>query len=398
MGLLKQDIDTIESFLEVDGLNYDPLRVELVDHLICDTEQHMLGGKSFHEAWLIVKNEIPDNHLKQIESETMEMITKRPSRAHLLAYVSIGLLSLGSLFKLLHLPGAAMLIGIFFAYTCLVLFASSFYSIYTNKYAFGTKSLILVAAALSIFFAAITFKILHLPGAGVLLGASTFALPAVLIGMSIHFLVTRQKDHVLLHIINNQGVNIERAILVLIGIGYLLNMGAFLGNDAFQYGILFFIFSVVLTGVYVFANTWNHLVEAESESRFGLMISSSIALIMFFIPLIGFLFSIEFRNFMAYGSYLIMAVIVTIHYVKHSQSTNRSTLISLSILFIFYPILKLGINLDWFQGVLSDLTSNAYFNTGFLSGLIILFAVYRNETLFRLLLLLTIANFMIPSF
>ncbi|MFY0688224.1 MAG: hypothetical protein JXQ90_13715 [Cyclobacteriaceae bacterium] len=400
MGILRhQEIDTIEQFLEADEMQYDPLKVELIDHLICDTEQRMHNGMSFHEAWQIVKNEIPNHHLKQIETETMEMIQKKPSRSYLLIYGSIGLLSLGAFFKLMHLPGAATLVGLFLLYTVLLLVFSSLRSVYVNKGAVGNSSLVIMALMMSTFFVSITFKILHLPGAGVLFAVSSIGIPIVFIGAAIMFFTGKWTSHPLLEFIDVQENNIERIILITIGLGYLLNLGSLMGNEGTQIGTLFFIFSIICTGIYLFVNTWSYYILNEyQESKTSLLLGSSVALILFFLPLMGTVISIELRNFMAYGAYLIMAIIVAVYYTKHVESTNKSSLIALCLFFIIYPIIKLGVNLNWVQGGLEELTTNAYFNTTFLSFLIILLAVYRKEKVFRLLLILTIANFMIPSF
>ncbi len=118
MGVLKQnEIEIIEKYLRDGGLSFDPLKSELLDHLICDVELQMERGADFTHAWLGVKKEIPKNHLKNIEKETMELIHKKINISRMLAGISIGLLILASTFKLMHLPGAAILLTGFFIFT-----------------------------------------------------------------------------------------------------------------------------------------------------------------------------------------------------------------------------------------------------------------------------------------
>ena len=67
----------LRNFLAGQGITFDPLLEEMIDHLSSDVEERMEKGLSFEEALRQAKNEIPYNQLQAIQYETMETINKR---------------------------------------------------------------------------------------------------------------------------------------------------------------------------------------------------------------------------------------------------------------------------------------------------------------------------------
>ena len=75
----------------------------MLDHVSSDIEERMQEGLSFEEAWYQMKNDIPENHLQNIQIETMETINKRFSVSRALSILALALMFGGIIFKILHL-------------------------------------------------------------------------------------------------------------------------------------------------------------------------------------------------------------------------------------------------------------------------------------------------------
>jgi hypothetical protein len=114
-------------------------------------------------------------------------------------------------------------------------------------------------------------------------------------------------------------------------------------------------------------------------------------------PVLGAGINEVLRNYLAYIPLNIFIGIVSVFYGKFSGSKNRSTLSALSLLLLFYPILRLGTKLQWYGDAVGSLTTNPIFILGFLIFLLVLLAIYRKEKLFKALVILTIASHMIPN-
>ena len=111
MGFLRSEhVSLVNQYLDEQGLTFQPLRDEILDHLIGDLESQMHEGLTFQKAWLQVSGQIPKNHFKLIQQETMEAINKRFNISKVFTNLSIILLIAASLFKLMHLAGTTLLL------------------------------------------------------------------------------------------------------------------------------------------------------------------------------------------------------------------------------------------------------------------------------------------------
>src|ERR1044072_3094065 len=89
----------VRSFLTEQGLTFNPLLEEMLDHVASDIEERMLEGQSFNDALNQMKNDIPENHLQHIQTETMETINKRFSLSRMLSIGALALMFGGVIFK-----------------------------------------------------------------------------------------------------------------------------------------------------------------------------------------------------------------------------------------------------------------------------------------------------------
>lgn len=404
MGILKpNEIEKIKKYLHDGGLSFDPLKSEILDHLICDIEAQINNGTDFSQAWLKVKHEIPNNHLKHIEKETMEVMNKKINVNRLLVGTSLGLLILSSTFKLMHLPGAAILLIGFMAFTSLTLVFGSVRNVYVYKEKKGRAVILLTAFILATFIGAFCFKILNLPGANPLNLFSIVSLCILFPALSIYFYRSKQKlkDHLIIGLIDANRKILENTALMLIAFGIVFNYTSwFYGQDNFI-GVVFYFFTIMLTGLYVYTLTWLQFVNSENpsadKSNLRLLIASSIAFIMFMIPTLLINFEYSVKVLLAYGSFIIFTIIVLVHYYRYSQSTHRSPLLALSAIILAYLIFRLGNKLELFQSSMEEMISNPIFNIAYLVFLCGILGAYRKEKLFKSLIIIMIALHMIPS-
>lgn len=129
----KQHLQAIADYLDKQGMTFEPLREEMLDHISCDIERLMQTGVSYEEAWQKVLNEIPPKQLHTIQIETMETINKKETLSKWFAYLSFILLFAGTAFKLLKFPGAGQLVIASLAAIVVALFSGSISGVYWNK-------------------------------------------------------------------------------------------------------------------------------------------------------------------------------------------------------------------------------------------------------------------------
>lgn len=109
-----QEIDRISLEIEQDGLTYTALQNELLDHICCQVEALMEQGMTFNEAYRSVRKEMGKKRIRQIQDETLSLISKKYRRMKRIMYgmgVAAPVLVLAGLtFKVFHWPGAGIIL------------------------------------------------------------------------------------------------------------------------------------------------------------------------------------------------------------------------------------------------------------------------------------------------
>lgn len=172
-----EQVDFIEQAIANSNVRNKELRDDLLDHMCCLVEIEIKKGLSFDQAYQKAFLQTSPNGYGEIQNETLFLLNyNKIMNMKRLTYISGFIFSLGftsgSLFKLLHWPGANMLlsiglIGIAFVFIPLLLinkYKSVLHSVLSEKmkWAFGVLSLLL-------FVTSIIFKTYHLMGANILL-------------------------------------------------------------------------------------------------------------------------------------------------------------------------------------------------------------------------------------
>lgn len=172
--LSKCQVQQIADDVENARITFSHLADDLIDHICCEVENIMYEGKGFDEAYEVVKQQTGIKTLQKIQENTQYLIDKNyrimKMTMKITGNVSLALLALATLMKILHIPGASILLLLGFVILGLVFFPSALYANYKDLE--GRKSLALhlsIFVGGLLFMFGVLFKVLHWPGAGMLL-------------------------------------------------------------------------------------------------------------------------------------------------------------------------------------------------------------------------------------
>ncbi len=160
------------------GLTYDRLLDDMLDHVCCMVEEQMSTGKDFESSYRQVLGSIPDRQLTVIQHQTLLNMDKKFQRMKKFTY-QFGLIAalivvIGSVFKKLHWPGSGILltVGILLVVVgFLPLYFSTSYKEQPEKK--NPVYAVVGYITLALLMLGALFKIMHWPGAGVMIYTST---------------------------------------------------------------------------------------------------------------------------------------------------------------------------------------------------------------------------------
>jgi hypothetical protein len=167
-------IRLIEADVESARLTINNLSQELVDHICCEVESLMSKGKSFDEAYTLIREQAGLKVLQQIQENTLYLIDKKyktmKTTMKITGNVSLALIAIGTAFKIFHYPGASPILILGFFTLCFIFFPAAIYLNYTYKKD-QKKPLLNLSIGLGgiTFMIGVLFKLMHWPGAALLL-------------------------------------------------------------------------------------------------------------------------------------------------------------------------------------------------------------------------------------
>ncbi len=175
-----EQVDYIEAQIKESKIKNKSLSDDLLDHMCCLVEINMKKGLTFEQAYQKAFLQTSPNGYEEIQNETLFLLNyNKIMNMKRLTYISGFVFSLafsaGTLFKILHQPGAMLLLGIGlfgFSFIFIPIFLVSKYKELAVqvmserlKWIFGAASVILLGLSS-------LMKIMHLMGAGVMLATS----------------------------------------------------------------------------------------------------------------------------------------------------------------------------------------------------------------------------------
>ena len=175
MYVLKDEhITFILEDIRRNGIESEELQLDLLDHICCVIETEMLPNSNFEEFYRSIIHRFYKHELREIQEETQLLLTFKNYYAMKKVMILSGAFSaftfiIGSLFKIMHWPGAAVMLLTGIVFFCFLFLP--ILSILKVKEQKQSKDKLLIGIA-TIFGIAIClatlFKVMHWPFANIL--------------------------------------------------------------------------------------------------------------------------------------------------------------------------------------------------------------------------------------
>lgn len=182
------NIEFIKHEISKSGITFSHLIDDLIDHVCCDTEYEMSNGLPFEKAYDRVKQKIGMEGLERVQHETLYLINKKyrimKKTMKIMGVVAPIILAFGALFKIMHWPGAGIMLVLGFFMLSFIFLPSAFYVTYievSNR----SKKATYFAGFIGTFLLSISFlfKIMHWPVSGFLMLLGVVAMCFVFLPM-----------------------------------------------------------------------------------------------------------------------------------------------------------------------------------------------------------------------
>jgi hypothetical protein len=173
-SLDKKQVEIIAADVQLAGITFSHLPDDLVDHICCEVEILINEGKNFENAYKIVRKQVGIDVLQKIQENTKFLIDKNyrlmKTTMKISGNISLAMLGFGTIFKIMHLPGAGIILSFGFLVLCLMFLPMVLYANYKNETKKQNLFLHITALIGGItFMAGVLFKIMHWPGSALLL-------------------------------------------------------------------------------------------------------------------------------------------------------------------------------------------------------------------------------------
>ena len=173
-SLDKKQVEIITADVQLAGITFSHLPDDLVDHICCEVEILINEGKDFENAYKTVRKQVGIDVLQKIQENTKFLIDKNyrlmKTTMKISGNISLAMLGFGTICKIMHWPGAGILLAFGFLVLCLMFLPMVLYANYKNET--KKQNLFLHITALIgciTFMAGVLFKIMHWPGSALLL-------------------------------------------------------------------------------------------------------------------------------------------------------------------------------------------------------------------------------------
>lgn len=179
--IIEEQLHRIRSDLAAQGLTYESLQDDILDHLCCMIEEKLEEGDDFESSYGEIMSDIGGNTFSNLQHQTLLLLDQKFQRMKRTTYL-LGLLGslmtiIGALFKIMHWPGASIIMVLGFMIVVLGFLPAYFILSYREQTEKPNIIFPLVGyLSLLIVFTGAVFKIMHWPGAGMLLRASVIFL------------------------------------------------------------------------------------------------------------------------------------------------------------------------------------------------------------------------------
>jgi hypothetical protein len=172
--LTDKQIQSITNDIASRGIAMVSLQHDLLDHICCIIEQELEADGDFGRFYPTVISRFYQSELKEIEDETVHLLTNKHfytmKKAMILSGgLSVAILTAGIILKFLHLPGAAVFIVLGIFILSFIFLPLMFTLRIKEKQANSNRAITVVGAAAAMLIALGTlFKLMHWPGANIM--------------------------------------------------------------------------------------------------------------------------------------------------------------------------------------------------------------------------------------
>ncbi len=175
--VIDQNLGRIKADLEHNGLTYDRLQDDVLDHICCMLEEEMESGEDFNTAYHTVLDSLRGKTLGNLQHQTLLLLNKKFQRMKNFTYL-FGLTTsiiaiVGALFKKMHWPGAGILLTVGIGLV-LVVFLPLYFIVNQREQTEKKNPVYAIVGYLTMatLLASALFKIQHWPGANMLIEVS----------------------------------------------------------------------------------------------------------------------------------------------------------------------------------------------------------------------------------
>lgn len=276
-SLDKKQVDIIVADVQLAAITLSHLADDLVDHICCEVESHINEGKSFEQAYEIVKRETGIEVLQKIQDNTKFLIDKKyrfmKTTMKITGNISLAMLGLGTVFKIMHWPGSGILLVLGFFIICAVFFPVAVFTNYRKSEKKQNLFLHISVLIGGVFFmTGVIFKIMHWPGSAMLLLIGYFALLFLFLPTLLY-----------VHIKKDQAKKLKR--IYILGIVSLIIYGLSSMFKMFHWpgaAILMLLGAFLLIGLFLPLFTWQQFkMESKITGQYIFTIILSMFLILF---------------------------------------------------------------------------------------------------------------------
>lgn len=156
------------------GVEMEDLQLNLLDHVCCIIEQNLETGGDFEGFYEQTIIGFHPGELKEIEEETINLLTFKNyyfmKRSMIISGGSSAfLLLIGSIFKLMHWPGAGILLLLGIVFFSLIFLPILYMMKYKELESLNDKLILGMGTSMgALFCLSSLFKVMHWPGANVM--------------------------------------------------------------------------------------------------------------------------------------------------------------------------------------------------------------------------------------
>jgi hypothetical protein len=271
-----RNIDQISNDIRKQEITFPHLADELIDHICCDVEYEMKNGQSFHDAYLAVKEKIGHRRLKEIQEETLYAVdTKYRQMKRTMKISAIAgtvMLGFAALFKVMHWPGAGILLTLG-AFTLAFVFMPSALTVLWKETHSSKRLFLFISAFITamLFIIGVASKVQHWPLAALILMVASlsgiFAFIPALLASKLKDQENSSKK--IVYILGAAG-------LILYTLALLCKIQHWPGASLFMVSGMVIIFLVVFPWYTLI--TWKE--DKNVSAKFILMVAGSMALVL----------------------------------------------------------------------------------------------------------------------